>query len=249
MLFLISLGDNVDNVEDNRKEKEKHKETEQDIKKKISDKTLIIAISMIILLLLIIFSLKIFMEPEEPETIEDLHLLNLQGKLEPEQGYIYNGYSFVNYDNFWYTQIKSPNGLILYSLMFRFGPREVSDIEIKGKLNATLFDSSNEYYATFNPLGRDFSHVAAAVNDFNQNMLKAFKKTPIAACDKNETLTCKTRPIITCSNTNKLVFYVNESETTGIIFDNNCIVVNGNGLELIRAVDKLILTFYGIIEQ
>ncbi len=213
-----------------------------------SDKGMLIAVLVIIAVITGIVSLKFFTK-NEPQTIEELHELNLQGKLAPSQGYIYNGYSFVNVSNFWYTQIQSPNDRILYSLNFRFGPRQLEDIPIEGRLNATLFDDSEEYFVTFDPLGfmGDFTYVTLAVNDFNQNMVKAFDKRPIAACDKNVTAECRARPVINCSNTEQLVFYIQEAEIPRILLDDNCIIIEGKDFGLVRAVDKLVLKFYGIM--
>ncbi|MBI4143589.1 hypothetical protein HY487_01750, partial [Candidatus Woesearchaeota archaeon] len=70
---------------------------------KSSEKSLIIAVSFIVLLLAAIFAFSIFYK-QQPKTLEDLHVLNLQGKLKPEQGYVYKGaYSFVTLEGLWYT--------------------------------------------------------------------------------------------------------------------------------------------------
>ena len=79
---------------------EEKKENKEDIKetKLKSDKVLIIGVILIILLFIIVFGLNYFTK-EQPKTIDELHALNLKGKLKPEQGYLYNGvYSFVRFD-------------------------------------------------------------------------------------------------------------------------------------------------------
>ena len=86
-----------------------------------------------------------------------------------------------------------------------------------------------------------------AVGEFDQNIIKAFGKIPIAACDKNETEACATRPIITCDNTDRAVLYLQQEPETKVIFDNNCIIVQGIGAEIVRAVDRLLLKLYGIM--
>ncbi|MBU1704050.1 MAG: hypothetical protein KJ922_01690, partial [Nanoarchaeota archaeon] len=183
-----------------------------------------------------------------PKTIDDLHRLNLDGKLDTQQGYLYNGYSFVNYDGIWYTQIMSPKGTRMYDSAFRFGPREAEDVPIIGRLDATLFNRASTYYVTFDPLGSQFNYVAVAVADINQNMMKVFEKTPIAACDKNETEACNERPIIDCSNTKDLVFYIKEKNETRVYIEDNCINIEGSQAEMVRAVDKLLFVLYGISE-
>ncbi|MFH1642918.1 MAG: hypothetical protein ABIC04_08550 [Nanoarchaeota archaeon] len=214
--------------------------------KKKSDKILLVTISIIFIILISILSIKYFYKPETSNTIDELHQLNLEGKLDPMKGYMYNGYSFVNVDGFWFTEMKSQSGRTLYSLDFRFGPKEVTEVEVRGKLNIELFDSANDYYITYNPVGQDFRYEVLAVGDINQHMLKVFKKNPIAACDRNETGACKVRPIIKCDNTDKLVFYINKSTETSVEFKDNCIVINGDELDLVKAVDKLLYLLYNI---
>ncbi|MBI4452464.1 hypothetical protein HY637_03480, partial [Candidatus Woesearchaeota archaeon] len=216
---------------------------------KSSDKPLIIGIALIIIALIAIISYSVFYK-EQPKTLEDLHVLNLQGKLKPEQGYVYNGvYSFVKFDNVWHVQLKSPKGTKVYSMALRYSPREVQGIVIEGNLDRQFFDNQTQFYATFNPTGNDFSMVALAVADFEAHMTKVFEKFPIGACDRNETYVCIERPIVTCSDTGKLVLYVRESQKFRAYYNNNCIVVEGNGFDLVKGVDRILYNLYGLMEQ
>jgi len=228
--------------------KEEIKEKEQEEPKLKSDKILIIGIVILIALFAAFFGYRFLIE-EPPKTIDELHEWNLKGKLKPEQGYMYNDvYSFVKFDDLWYMQLKSPKGSRLYNVQFRYGPKELEDIRIRGKLNDELFNNATNYYATFVPTGNQFSHVALAVADFNQHMTNIFFKTPIAACDRNETPVCRTRPIITCDNTDNVVLYVKEANESKVYFDDNCIVVEGSGFDLVKGVDRILYKFYDIME-
>lgn len=218
-------------------------------KNKKGDKILIALILGLVLIFAIFFSLKIYTKPQ-PTTIEEMHILNLKGKLKPDLGYVYNdAYSFIKFEDLWYMQLKSPKGTRLYNLALRYGPKDLEDIKIKGRLNTELFNDAVDYYVTFNPIGDDFSHTALAVGDFNQHMVNVFFKTPIAACDRNETVSCSIRPIITCENTDEVVLYVKEANETNVYYDDNCIVVEGNGFGLVKGVDRVLLNLYGIMEQ
>ena len=55
-----------------------------------TEKILIISIAAIALLFVAILAFSI-LNKQQPKTLEDLHVLNLQGKLKPEQGYVYKG--------------------------------------------------------------------------------------------------------------------------------------------------------------
>ena len=216
---------------------------------KSSDKPLFIVIGFIALIIAALAAYSI-LHKEQPKTLEDLHVLNLQGKLKPEQGYVYNGvYSFVKFDDVWHTQLKSPKGTRVYSMALRYSPKEIEDIAIEGILNKQFFDNQSEFFVTFNPTGNDFSKVALAVADFDTHMAKVFEKKPIAACDRNETEVCKERPIITCSDNDKLVLYIKEADRSRVYYSSNCIVVEGAGFDLVKGVDRVLYNLYGIMEQ
>lgn len=214
--------------------------------KKTSDWILIISIIVIVLIIAAIMGFKFFQkEKTQPKTIDDLHLLNLKGKLKPDQGYVYNGYSFVFANGLWYTQVQRGNNL--FDIALHYAPKALEDIPIEGKLNTTLFNSERGIYITFDPLGQNLNYIALAVGEFDQNIIKAFNKVPIAACDKNETNACKTRPIIICNNTDKPVLYLQQKPETKVLFANNCIIVQGIGPEIVRAIDRLLLNLYSIM--
>ncbi len=237
--------EDIEEMPEPKKEEVKEEVKEARLK---SDRTLIVVVILLILMFIGIFSLRYFTQ-EKPQTIDDLHELNLKGKLKEEQGYIYNDvYSFVKFDELWYTQLISPKGTRLYNIQFRYGPKDVQEIKIFGSLNTDLLNNATDYYVTFNPTGSNFSHVALAVGDFNSHMTNIFFKKPIAACDRNETLTCINRPIITCDNTYELVLYVKETNKTRAYYDDNCIVVEGSGFDLVKGVDRILYDFYNIIE-
>ena len=231
-----------------KKIEEMNKPVQEEEPKKSSEKALLIGVAVIILLLVSIFTFSILNKPQ-PKTLEDLHVLNLKGKLKPEQGYVYKGvYSFVTLDNLWYTQLTSPKGVKIYSLALRYSPKDLKDIVIEGNLNNEFFNKQSEFFVTFNPTGKDFSYVGLVVADFNTHMSKVFEKKPIAACDRNETEPCKTRPVVTC-DTDNLVLYIRESERFRTYYNNNCIVVEGNGFDLVKGVDRILYNLYNIMEQ
>ena len=224
-------------------------EPSQEEQKKSSEKTLIISISIIALLLVSIIAYGIFYKPQ-PKTLEDLHVLNLKGRLKPSQGYVYKGvYSFISFDNLWYTQLSSPKGEKIYSLALRYSPRDLKDLVIEGNLNTLLFNNQSEFFVTYNPRGKDFASVALAVADFDTHMSKVFEKKPIAACDRNETEACMTRPIVTCEDADKLVLYIKESDKFRTYYNSNCIVVEGKGFDLVKGVDRILYNLYGIMKQ
>lgn len=229
-----------------KKEKPSIKPTaEKKSEKNISDKILIVSVIIIIIIFFIAFFGFKYLSKSEIKTIDELHLLNMQGKLKPEQGYIFKGFSFVKLDTLWYTQIQVENRL--YNIPIHFGPRDLKDIPIEGSYNATLFDLSQGIYMTFDPLGNYLTYVALATGEIDQTLTKAFGKYPVAACIKNETEACKTRPIINCTNTKAPLIYVKEADETKVILNDNCLIVQGKGMEIVKAADRLLMRLYDIM--
>jgi len=210
---------------------------------------LIISISVILLILISIFVFS-FINKSEPKTLEELYILNLQGKLKPSQGYVYKGvYSFINFDNLWYTQITSPQGKKIYDLALRYSPKDLKEITIEGKLDSNFFNNQTQFFVTFNHKGKDLSHVSLAIADIDTHVSKVFEKEPIAACDRNETEACKTRPIVTCDDADKLVIYIKESDRFRVYYNDNCIVVEGHDFDLVKGVDRILYNLYDIMKQ
>ncbi len=217
---------------------------EEDNKK--SEKSLLIVPIIILIIIGAIIGMRFFIR-ENPRTIEDMHNLNLEGDLKESQGYVYNGFSFINISGFWYTEMKSPSGKTLYSIDFRYGPKQVEEVDMVGSFDIDGFNNATEAYVTFNPEGFDeFTYLTVAVGDLDQHLIKVFKKMPIAACDRNETKECYERPIVDCSSED-LVFYFVEDINPSVEFRDNCIVIKGKEEDLVRSVDKLLLKFYNII--
>ena len=241
------LGPDI--TEFDKKVEEINKNDPQEQQPKSSEKSLIIALAVIALLFVAVFAYSILNKPQ-PKTLEELHVLNLKGKLKPSQGYVYKEvYSFVNFEDLWYTQLSSPKGTKLYGLALRYSPRDLKDIVIEGSLNKEFFDDKTEFYVTFNPTGKEFPYVGLAVADFTTHMSKVFEKNPVAACDRNETEACKTRPIVTCEDADKLVLYIKEAQKFRAYYNGNCIVVEGNGFDLVKGVDRILYNLYSIMEQ
>jgi len=239
-------------IEKEPEEKEKKSQEEKEVKSKGSDKILLVGILTIILIFAGAFLIGKFAK-EQPKTIEDLHQLNIQGKLKPEHGYLYKGaYSFIKYNDFWYWQLTSQSGKTEYNFNFRYSPKDLEYIRIKGNLNLKKFNNASQYYVTFNPLGNELTYVRLARLDYDVQMVKVFKKTPISACDRNATnitSACVEVPIITCENTEDVVVYFKESDRLSVEYEDNCIIISGRGFDIVKGVDRVLYTLYDIMEK
>ncbi len=218
--------------------------------KQSSDKMLIGGIVFLIVFFAAVMGFIYWKNTQRPLTIEEMHALNLKGDLDPEQGFVYNkAYSFIRYDDQWYTSLLSQSGNTHFNFAFRYSPTEVEDVALTGTLDTDLFNSATQYYITFNPTASNLSNTVLAVNDFNQHMINTFLKTPIAACDRNETEACSLRPIITCESAQPtdIVVHIQQSTQLGVELRGNCIILKGEGLGQVKAVDRLLYHFYTIM--
>ena len=231
---------------------QKEKVEEEEPAKLKSEFMLLIILGIIIVFLVSLFALPYFFKEETPKTVDELHALNIDGKLPKEQGIVYRGvYSFIKLDDFWYTTLQSPLGQTLYDFSFRYSPKEVENVSIKGFLSKDFFNNATEYYVTFDPLGKEFSHIRLARFDFDTQMLKVFQKTPISACDRNisdDSKMCEGLPMVTCDDIDKLVVYYKEEDAARVEYTGNCIIIAGKGFDIVRGVDRILYNLYGVME-
>jgi len=218
----------------------------EEINKK-SDFNFFIAILIIIILFVGFFSFAYFTGKPKIVTFDELHEGAISGSLDEDEGYVYNGYSFILVDDLWYTNVQTVDGEALFNIPLHFGPRDLENIPISGILNLTSFSNSKEVFMTFNPLGNDFAYVALATGELDQTLLKVFGKIPIGSCDRKGIEICETRPVITCNTTRQPVFYVLESDETKVTYDDNCIIMEGGGLEIVKSADRVLLDLLGIM--
>ncbi len=188
----------------------------------------LIAAGCIVLVLAGIFAAKEFMPDSKNPTVT------------------YNSFKFTKSENLWFTQVKL--GDQPYNVPLHFNPYEVENIPMIGDIDERFQQS--ETYITHDPGEKDLGYVALAAAEVSLNMATAFRVTPIAACAANITEACATRPIITCENTNSSVIYLRDTgagNITRIELKGNCVMIEGHGPELVKAVDKFLYVWYRII--
>jgi len=179
--------------------------------------------------------LKIFLPLKNPKTPETVVTDN----------YTYKNYEFKKINSLWTTDVQVGSRLI--TIWLHNGAREVWPIEIIGYLN-TSFDEG-PVYITFDPRDENREQIALAAGELGLNIVNGIDREVIGACARNETEACIDRLIVTCDSEDKSVIYLQNANTTWVQFENNCIIVRGNGPELLKATDKLILYWYGIVPK
>ena len=209
------------------------------------DTTLLIAIGVLIALFAIaLIGVRFLKGPTGAMTLEQMHELNIQGK-ETVNNYLYNGYSFVNNQGLWYTQVENHKGT-LFDIPLHYGPRELEDISIVGSISDEFL--TQDLYLTFDPTGTELQYVALSSAELSLSLASGFGLTPNAVCMNNDSRACADRKIISECQTDKAVIILRKSNVTKVAINGNCVVIEGIGEDLVRATDRFLLRLYSIMD-
>jgi len=197
--------------------------------KKSANKPLLYTIIVIIALFLIFFISFKIASKQEYEVVE------------------YNKFQFIKVDEFWHTEWQEPyKDEKVYTLIFRSNPYEVENIPIVGTLDESF--NRPEIYITFDPTQDNFSTLSLAGGQLSLNMFRALQVKPIAACTKNESTECAERPIVDCGDEDVSVILITDQGEPGIALREECIILQGEGMGLLQAVDRLLYQWYRIMK-
>lgn len=219
----------IDNKDEANKLDEKiAEETEEKNNPYLKKFVIISAIVFIVVFLIVFFGIKwIYPQTQQLPTIE------------------YNGFVFQKSGGLWHTMWVN-NGQE-YLLTLRYNPEEVETIPLFGTITEAF--NQHDIYLAFDPTADsgEFKYTALANAELSLSLIKAFGKNPIAACIKNETEPCANRPIVTCEDYNRSVIIVAANGDPAVLMKENCIILKGEGLDILKSTDKLLYTWYKIM--
>ena len=177
--------------------------------------------------------------------VDDLHKENLNNKLDESEGYIYNGYSFVKADGLWWTELNKFGGLLKVPL--HFGPKEVEYIPLSGKLSPH-FNEGEEMYIAIDPTVTN-KYYSLAISELSFNVVKGMDRRPVGSCTKEDAI-CENRTTISCEHNpeNKPVVELAMGTGERITATGSCIKITGNETGMVKAVDRMLYQWYGIIK-
>ncbi|HIJ11274.1 TPA: hypothetical protein HA278_04410 [Candidatus Woesearchaeota archaeon] len=179
-----------------------------------------------------------------PITIDDFHTENLEGNLEEEQGYIYNGFSFVNVDNLWWSEVNLPDKRFKFPL--HFGPKDVDQIPVTGNLDPA-FSQGQLVYIAIDPI-KSNQYQALAASELSINMAQGMNRIPEAVCTFEDSI-CDNRTIANCEDTKGMpLIEIVDGDGPRIEANGMCIKLIGKELDIVKAADRIILNWYGIID-
>ena len=178
--------------------------------------------------------------------INELHKENLEGGLDPEEGYLYNGHSFIYVDDFWQTDIEKSDRWLRVRL--HFGPREVEEVIVEGSLDKK-FNNGNEVYMAIDPeFGNKY--LTLALSEVNLNVVQGIKRKPVGVCNKeNDTVCGEDREILNCEEPKgKPVIELRLGGEPKITLKGTCILISGEDFGIVKAANKLIWQWYGVMD-
>lgn len=226
------MEDRITEVEDDYKNvdpkiEQETEEAEEEVKEGESTKYFLITVAVILITLAAIIGIKYVIKPG--------------GKLEKVT---YNNFIFIKQGPLWHTQWKDAEGQV-FNVPLHFNPYEIENVTITGALSPN-FDYK-EIYLTHDPAEYGLEYVSITAGELAMNMATALKMNVIAACSKNETEACLDRPIKNCES-NSSVIYLKHEGPTQIMLNSTCITIQGEGMELMKAADKLLYIWYGMLK-
>jgi hypothetical protein len=176
--------------------------------------------------------------------IDQLHQNNLNGELNEKEGYIYNGFSFIKVDGLWWTEVKIGNQNTKIPL--HFGPKDVEQIPLSGSLSEN-FAKTDTVYISIDPEVVS-GHYVVAMRELSANVAQGLGRNSAGACSK-ENDGCEDREILNCEDTKgQSIIQLEESNQTSIQLSGTCVKIKGQDYEIIKAANKVLYMWYGVIK-
>jgi len=228
---------------------------------KKKDKSLTYTFAIVIILVIILVAGGIYFKNREPkatitinnETQTEKEIVDELLKrtiTEPptNESYLYSGLSFVYYDHQWYTKVFDTRTQQIYDLKFRHGPKELEDLELVGRVKAwtDALKTVNKTFVTFDPVDENLNYVTLANAELLSDLILFGKIDVQMACTANVSV-CSEFPIINCTNTDAGVIYLKKADGAKIIEQNNCLILQGEGEDIVRSVNKFLYIWWGIM--
>lgn len=222
----------------------------EDYGAKTSSKSLLIIIVVLVgmaLLSVVGFSLYNKLTAASVVTVDDLHQENLNNQLDEKEGYLYNGFSFVHYDGLWWTIVKNAAGENL-KIPLRFGPKDLEDISITGKLDPA-FSQQEDVYLAINPNTQN-KYYTVAISELSLNLAQGLHRTPVGSCTEENGI-CENRTIVNCETAQGkpvIELALNDAGGNTIQLQGTCIKLSGNDIGIVKSVDRLLYQWYKVMK-
>ena len=171
-------------------------------------------------------------------------------KTETPGMYEFNGFAFLEKGPYTKTQIQFGDNL--FTIPLRFGPYDLENVTSKGNSSTFASETAKEskVILLLDDWGTRNGNLSMAVNEISKNADRVLFIQTYAACTENTT-TCANMnlSILNCDDAEiPTVYFVNKGEPK-ISFDNKCVTLSGEGDGIVKAADRLLLNWFGIMES
>jgi hypothetical protein len=168
--------------------------------------------------------------------------------------YTYENFEFRKVSGLWVTEIYDPDENKVYSLPLHYGPRELEDIHANPGVNkflelAALFrgpKNTSATYVTYDPDIND-SQISLAYYELSRHLDGVFAVETLPAVI-HDVQFIENETIRTCENTDEPVIYLGYNSPAYVDFRGNCLVIQGEGTDLVKSVDRTLYAFYNIMK-
>lgn len=130
---------------------------------------------------------------------------------------------------------------VVQNMSFRYNPNQVKEVPALGELNAT-FDLPT-LYITFDPTKEEYLNYITLVSyELSLHLSGSFAKNVKPACISEHP---ECLEVVRCDDTDKAVIMLENSPGAEIISRGNCLILKGQGEEIVKAVEKILFAWYG----
>lgn len=169
----------------------------------------------------------------------------LDGNFNESQKIKYNNYEFTTNGEYWQTKVKISGQE--QTIITNFLPSDLENISLSGNILLSDFQNKIVYYIANNSADERNS-----LGILDNEIKKYYLRAQLACSEENENLShCSNLPIKSCDDANSeiLIIKINsiENSTASINYKNYCIEISGQGIDLMRASEKIIFKSYGIM--
>lgn len=208
-----------------------------------SQRTMFILVGLITVAFLLVFGYTAI-RTEEVASVNDMTGHTVKGVI--DERYQYNGFNFVQIDDIWYTEMVNRNRRLTIPL--HYGPKDVETVTLTGEIDSRFIDAKL-VYVTFNPLDHNLSYVAIANGELSLSLARAMGLKLKAACIQNATSPCAKQPILSCgADKEHAIVELRQANETSVTYMGNCVLIQGRDWELVKAVDRVLLKWYNIMQ-
>lgn len=162
----------------------------------------------------------------------------------------YNGFTFIEIDGMWWTQVHFPGKAAPHSLEMRYGPHDTEDISLQDSILDKITRSDLIYLTTAPDLSSKAVLAMIEIGRVTGEHFDIYNIPTKAALSYEKEGADPSVPIITCQNSTQDITVIDfrVGDQTSVYLQDYCIIIQGTDEEeIIRAADRVVYGLVGIM--